>query len=129
MDAGTNYNIWVMRALGVDVGARRVGLAISDPTGTLARPLTTLMVTNESDAVGRVVETIARLGDEDDGLSLVVVGVPLRLDGTPNDATTRARRFIDALQTRTAVPIAAEDERLSSREAESRLALMVLPAS
>jgi len=123
MDAGTNYNIWVMRALGVDVGARRVGLAISDATGTLARPLTTLMVTNESDAVGRVVETIARLGDEDDGLSLVVVGVPLRLDGTPNDATTRARRFIDALQTRTAVPIAAEDERLSSREAESRLAL------
>ncbi len=112
-----------MRALGVDLGTRRIGLAISDTTRTLARPLTTLAVTSESDAVVRVAETIARLSAEDDGLALVVVGVPSRLDGGANDSTARARAFITALQTRTTVPIATEDERLSSREAESRLAL------
>ena len=123
MCGGRNYNIWMMRVLGVDVGARRVGLAISDATRTLARPLTTLAVTDESDAVTRVADAIARLSAEDDGLSAIVVGLPLRLDGTPNDATVRAKAFIDALKGRTPIPIATEDERLSSHEAESRLAV------
>ena len=118
-----NYNIWVMRALGVDVGARRVGLAISDATRTLARPLTTLMVASESEAVVRVADTIAKLCAEDDGLSVVVVGLPRRLDGTTSEATARAEAFVNALKTRIGVPIATEDERLSSREAESRLAV------
>jgi len=118
-----NYNIWVMRVLAVDVGTRRVGLAISDATRTLARPLTTITVTDAADAVARVADTIAKLSAEDDGLSVVVVGLPARLDGTPNEATARARAFVDALKTRTAIPIATEDERLSSREAESRLAV------
>jgi len=111
-----------MRVLGVDVGTRRVGLAISDATRTLARPLTTLHVSNAREAVERVAETIAVLASEDGGLSAIVVGLPSRLDGSPNDATARARTFIAALATRTPVPIATEDERLSSREAESRLA-------
>lgn len=111
-----------MRVLGVDVGTRRVGLAISDATRTLARPLTTLTVSSARDAVDRVADTIAQLSSEDDGLSTVVVGLPARLDGTPTDATAQVRAFIAALATRTDVPIATEDERLSSREAESRLA-------
>jgi putative holliday junction resolvase len=111
-----------MRILGVDVGARRVGLAISDASGTLARPLTTLVVTEELDAVGRVAESIVQLSREDDGLDAVVIGLPRSLDGTPNDATTRVTAFVAALKSRTALPIALEDERLSSREAESRLA-------
>jgi putative Holliday junction resolvase len=111
-----------MRVLGVDVGGRRVGLAISDATGTLARPLTTLSVSSEADAVDRVAETIATLAAEEDGLSTVVVGMPAHLDGSPSAMSTRVRAFIAALATRTAVPIATEDERLSSREAESRLA-------
>jgi len=118
-----NYNIWVMRVLGVDVGARRVGLAISDATRTLARPLTTLAVADESDAVSRVADTVATLAAEDDGLSAVVVGLPARLDGSPNDATARVTAFISALKALTAIPVATEDERLSSREAESRLAV------
>src|SRR5262245_41998035 len=111
-----------MRVLGVDVGGRRVGLAISDATRTLARPLTTLTVSSAADAVDRVAATIASLAAEDDGLSAVVVGMPVHLDGSPSDASARVRAFIAALAARTVVPIATEDERLSSREAESRLA-------
>jgi putative holliday junction resolvase len=112
-----------MRVLGIDVGARRVGLAISDVTRTLARPLTTLTVATDADAVARVADTIASLSSEDDGLSAIVVGLPARLDGSATDATARVTAFIAALAKRTAVPIATENERLSSREAESRLAL------
>lgn len=112
-----------MRALGVDLGLRRVGLAISDPSGTLARPLTTLTVEGASDAVERVAETVTRLQAEEDGLSTIVVGLPARLDGTATDATSRATAFIAALKTRISLPIVTEDERLTSREAESRLAV------
>ena len=111
-----------MRILGVDVGARRIGLAVSDATRTLARPLTTLHVTSAADGVQRVADMITTLAAEHDGLGAVVVGLPVRLDGSPGDATARVRTFIDALKARTPLPIATEGERLSSREAESRLA-------
>jgi len=110
------------RVLGIDIGTRRVGLAISDASGTLARPLTTLRVTGARDAVDRVVREIARLAGEDGGLAQIVVGIPKRLDGAATDETRRAEAFIAALGACTAVPIAREDERLTSREAESRLA-------
>jgi putative Holliday junction resolvase len=110
------------RVLAVDVGARRVGLAISDPSATLARPLETLAVASDSDAVDRVADRIAALAREDDGLAAIVVGLPVRLDGRASDESARVRAFVDALAHRTALPIAVEDERLTSREAESRLA-------
>jgi putative pre-16S rRNA nuclease len=112
-----------MRVLAIDVGDRRVGLAISDATQTLARPLTTLTVADQKDAIDRVADAIARLSSEDDGLATIVVGMPARLDGTPSDATARVAAFVAILKTRTALPIVTEDERLSSREAESRLAV------
>lgn len=120
-----NYNIWEMagRILALDVGARRIGLAISDPSATLARPLETIAVENDADAVRRVVQRIDQLTREDDSLASIVVGMPRRLDGMPTEASKRVARFIAALGQRTALPIATEDERLSSREAESRLAL------
>ena len=111
------------RILAVDVGARRVGLAISDATGTLARPLDTVVVTSTADAINRIVVRIQDLAREDDGLAGVVVGLPGRLDGTPSAATVRVHAFIDGLRTRTTLTIVTEDERLTSREAESRLAL------
>ena len=111
-----------MRILGVDVGQRRVGLAISDPSGTIARPMTTLSVDGYADAIDRVVDHVLRLQSEDDGLSAIVVGIPTRLDGTPTEKTSRAVAFIGALQARTSLPVVGEDERLTSREAESRLA-------
>jgi putative holliday junction resolvase len=111
------------RILAIDVGARRVGLAISDVSATLARPLDTIAVTGAADAVHRVVGRIDSLLREDDGLVGIVVGMPGRLDGTPSPATARVQAFIDALRMRTALAIVTEDERLTSREAESRLAL------
>jgi putative holliday junction resolvase len=111
-----------VRVLGIDVGARRIGVAISDPSRTLARPLTTLAVANPSDAVDRVVDLVGRLRAEDDGLDTIVVGLPSRLDGTPTDATPAVVAFIDALKTRTMVPVATEGERLTSHEADERLA-------
>ncbi|HEY2153578.1 MAG TPA: Holliday junction resolvase RuvX [Vicinamibacterales bacterium] len=111
------------RILAVDVGARRVGLAISDPSGMLARPLETLVVTSDADAVDRVAQRVDELARDDDGLTAIVVGLPARLDGSPTTETARVTAFITSLRTRTPLAIATEDERLSSREAESRLAL------
>jgi putative Holliday junction resolvase len=111
-----------MRVLAVDVGERRIGLAISDVSRTLARPLLTLTVRNAADGVDQVATEIARLKEEDDGLSTVVVGLPVRLDGSPNEQTPRVAAFVNALKARTPVPILTADERLTSREAESLLA-------
>jgi putative Holliday junction resolvase len=112
-----------MRVLGVDVGTRRVGLAISDPSGTLARPLMTLNVSGMKDAVERVAGEIARLAAEEDGLEKIVVGRPARLDGNASAATSIVDAFVRALRSRTTLPVLQEDERLTSREAESRLAI------
>jgi putative holliday junction resolvase len=103
------------------MGRRRVGLAISDRTCTLARPLTTLTIAGPS-AVDQVVSEVERLAAEDDGLQAVVVGMPLRLDGSPSDQTAAVARFITKLRERITIPVLEEDERLTSREAESRLA-------
>jgi len=111
-----------MRVLGIDVGERRIGLAISDASRTLARPLATLTL-GPDDALDRLTREIARLADEEGGLDTIVVGLPARLDGSPNEQTPRVALLIEALKTRTAIPIVCEDERLTSREAESRLAI------
>jgi putative Holliday junction resolvase len=111
-----------MRVLAIDVGQRRIGLAISDSTGTLARPLSTLTVVRQN-GVDQLAGEIARLAAEEDGLSAIVVGMPTGLDGSANEQTARVTAFVAALKRRTTVPIALEGERLTSREAESRLAL------
>jgi putative Holliday junction resolvase len=110
------------RILAVDVGTRRVGLAISDPSRTLARPLEAIAVASDADAVERVARRIEQLDGEDDGIAAVVVGMPTSLDGTPTPQTAHVNAFIARLKARTPLPIVTEDERLTSREAESRLA-------
>lgn len=111
-----------MRALGIDLGRKRIGLAISDATATLARPLGTLAVGSAS-ASDLVLREIERLAAEEDGLDVVVVGMPARLDGTASDETRQVAAFVERLAHRTPIPVVVEDERLSSREAESRLAI------
>jgi len=111
-----------MRVLAIDVGERRVGFAISDPTRTLARPLATLTVV-PGQALDTVAHKIAQLASEDDGVAEIVVGMPVHLDGSPSEQTTRVASFVDGLRTRTPIPIRMADERLTSREAESRLAV------
>jgi putative Holliday junction resolvase len=111
-----------VRILGIDMGRRRVGLAISDTSCTLARPLATLTIEGES-AVEKVAREVERLAAEADGLDAVVVGMPSRLDGSPTDQTLAVTRFIDRLRRRISIPVHKENERLTSREAESRLAI------
>ena len=113
-----------MRIVGLDVGERRIGVAVSDMTGTLARPLGVLRPSGlDADAVQVAADEIARLAREEDGVASIVVGLPCRLDGTPSDMTPRVEQFARQLGARTALPVMLQDERLSSREAESRLAL------
>ncbi len=112
------------RVAGLDVGERRIGVAVSDITGTLARPVGVLQTSGlEGDAVDRAVTELTRLAAEEDGLASLVVGLPRRLDGSPNEMTPRVQSFAAALRARLAVPVVLQDERLTSREAESRLAL------
>jgi putative Holliday junction resolvase len=112
-----------VRVVGLDVGERRIGVAVSDATRTLARPLTVLQIARlDAAAVVRVADEIGRLALEDDGVSAVVVGLPRRLDGRPTDLTAPVQAFAAQLGIRTGLPVALQDERLTSREAESLLA-------
>ncbi len=106
--------------LALDVGRRRVGVAISDPTGTLARPHSTIHVTDHN-AIVQVSRAIAELVAEDDGVGEIVVGLPRRLNGEANAQTAAVSAFVTALRSVQPIPIVTEDERLSSHEADSRL--------
>lgn len=113
-----------MRILGVDDGRRRIGLAVSDPTGTLARPVET--VPGHDDPAGAAREVVAalqRLESGDDPIGAIIVGLPLRLDGTSNEQTAHAQALAAELGRLTGREVVLQDERLTSREAESRLAL------
>jgi putative Holliday junction resolvase len=113
-----------MRTVGLDIGERRIGVAVSDATGTLARPLSVLRPAGlDIDALDVVSREIARLAAEEDGVGAIVVGLPRRLDGTPSEMTPRVQQFARALGAKTSLPVTLQDERLSSREAESRLAV------
>jgi putative Holliday junction resolvase len=113
-----------MRIIGIDLGERRIGIAISDATRTLARPVGVLVrPLSDDDALRIVADEIRRLTSEEDGVESIVLGLPKRLDGTPNDMTPRVQAFARQLHAASGLPVALQDERLSSREAESRLAL------
>lgn len=119
-----NATIIVVRIVGLDLGERRIGIAISDLTQTLARPVGVLSrPQSDNDALRLVTDEIARLAAEEDGVQSVVVGLPRRLDGSPNDMTPRVQAFAQQLQAASGLPVVLQDERLSSREAESRLAV------
>ncbi len=113
-----------MRIVGLDIGQRRIGVAISDASRTLARPVGVVQTRGlDGQTLDRVAGEIARLAAEDDEVGAIVVGLPRRLDGTANDMTAPVERFAAQLQARQQRPVVLQDERLTSREAESRLAL------
>jgi putative Holliday junction resolvase len=97
-----------MRVLGVDFGSKRIGLALSDETGTVAQPLGSV-----SGGVKEVLRVAAQRG-----AAKIVVGVPVRMDGRPSPQTQRARRFIESLRKATSLPVEGWDERLTSVQAE-----------
>jgi putative Holliday junction resolvase len=109
--------------VGIDLGERRIGVAVSDASATLARPLKTIeRGASDAEAIERLRAMIEELAVEDDVAS-VVVGLPSRLDGTPNRQTERVGTMVTLLSARLSVPVFTQDERLSSREAEERLSL------
>ena len=110
--------------LGIDYGARRIGLALSDATATLASPWRLVQrPPSEAETLRLMIKEITALAAEDDGLQAVVIGWPRRLDGSPTDQTRYVEAFKRAIETQIAIPVVLQDERLSSHEAESRLAL------
>jgi putative Holliday junction resolvase len=112
-----------MRVLGIDFGERRIGLAVSDRSGTLASPVRTIdRRESTADPVTLILNAIEELAD-DAAIERIVVGLPRRLDGSDTDQTARVRLFAAELAGRTGLPIDLQDERLSSREAEERLAV------
>jgi putative Holliday junction resolvase len=112
-----------VRVLGIDYGARRIGLALSDATATLASPWRLVQrPPSDAETLRLLVREITALAAADDGLEAVVVGWPRRLDGSPTDHTALVETFARSLEAQIAVPVILQDERLSSHEAESRLA-------
>jgi putative pre-16S rRNA nuclease len=97
-----------MRAMAVDHGLARAGCAISDPTGTIVRPLG-VIEPPDPDAVA----DLAR----QEGAELVVVGLPVSLDGGEGDQAVTARAFAASLADLLTVPVETYDERLTTRMA------------
>ena len=113
-----------MRVLGIDFGGVRIGLAVSDGTGTLARPLRTMTpVGSLEERAAAIGAEVTAMADDPDGLDTIVVGVPRSLDGTAHQQTERALAFAEALRTSISLPVELQDERLTSVEAEQRLAV------
>ena len=100
----------------MDVGDRRIGVALSDPTGLIATPTTTIDRRGEPADV----ETVLSLAVEHD-VGEIVVGLPLTLAGRVGTQARRVTRFADALSGRASVPVKTLDERYSTVEAERML--------
>lgn len=103
------------RALGVDLGTRRIGLAISDARGTVATPYATLDRTNdEQDS-----KAIAEVASAEEA-KMIVLGHPLKLDGSVGDAALVAEAFAAKLK-ESGLRVTLWDERLTTKQAESGL--------
>lgn len=100
--------------IGLDLGSRRVGVAVSDPSGTVATPHTVLQRTGDRRADHRAVADLVR----DLGAERVVVGLPLSLDGTTGPAARAVEEEVAALANVVGVPVETYDERLTTISAE-----------
>jgi putative Holliday junction resolvase len=113
--------------MGVDYGRRRLGLALSDATGTLARPWRTVEAAptpaKSAAALVAMVESLRAAGDPEAGdVGAIVIGLPRRLNGEDTHDTAAVRSFADTIGRLSGLQVYLQDERLSSREAEERLA-------
>lgn len=98
-----------MRALGVDVGQRRIGLAMSDGSGLIASPLEVITVGEEDDAAEMIAERAEALGAE-----CIVVGMPTDLRGEAGVAAQKMDEFVRRLREATDLPVEVSDERMTS---------------
>jgi putative holliday junction resolvase len=102
-----------MRVMGLDVGDRRIGVAVSDPEGWLAQGVTVITHTTLQRDLGALRSMIV-----EQGVGEVVVGLPRRMDGTLGPQAEKCQAFGQALQEATGVPVVFWDERLTTVEAE-----------
>lgn len=101
-----------MRLLGIDSGERRIGVAVCDPLGIVAMPLTVIELPAKA-ALRAIAEIAQREGAEQ-----IIVGLPLSLDESEGSQAVRAQRFGRALQAATGLPVVFWDERFSTAEAD-----------
>lgn len=104
------------RLLALDVGQKRIGVAVSDVRGWMARPLTIIRRRSKQEDFA----VVARLAEELEAKA-VIVGHPLNMDGTVGPQARRVARYAAALEQNLAVPVELWDERLSSEEAADKL--------
>lgn len=105
-----------MRTLAIDLGARRVGLALSDEGGRFATPLEVLQVSSADQALDPIVDLIHK-----EAVTRVVVGLPLNMDDSLGPAARGTVRWAEAFTRRTGQAVIFVDERLSSFAAEQSL--------
>jgi len=113
----------LMRVLGIDFGLKRVGLALSDPSGTIASPLPTL---KRRAGKRPPLKAIAELVEEHQ-VGAVVMGLPLALSGEDSEWTLAVREVAEALAERTGLPVHMVDERFTSVRAERAIRSLGLP--
>jgi putative Holliday junction resolvase len=101
--------------LGVDYGEARIGLALSDPTGTIASPIEAIKAAGPEDPAN-----VARIAAEREA-STIVVGLPISLDGEHGPAARKVNAFCNRLRKVTGLPVVAWDERMTTVEAQSLL--------
>ena len=102
-----------MRILALDVGEKHVGVAVSDAGGVIAQAAGVIVRRSRRQVLAEI-----RARVDASGAARIVVGLPLRMDGTEGDAAAGVRKFIDALRTVVPVPVEVQDERLSTAEAD-----------
>ena len=105
-----------MRILALDVGDKRIGLALSDPTGLLASPLTAIKLGKSVSARTEVLRLAA-----EHGVGQILVGMPLSMSGRRGPQAGRVAAFVRELSGRTDIPVTSLDERLSTVQAERLL--------
>lgn len=104
------------RVLALDIGERRIGVAVSDETGILAQPLAVI----QRQSAARDAERVAQLAREH-GAETVVVGLPITLRGEQAQAAEKVQAFVSQLRNVLELPIVLTDERLSTVEADRRM--------
>jgi putative Holliday junction resolvase len=102
-----------VKVLALDYGAARTGVAVSDETGTVARPLEVVERASSAPGLARIGELVRR-----EGIERIVVGLPLTLRGERGAQAAETESFVDALRDRVGVPVETFDERFTTRLAQ-----------
>lgn len=116
-----------MRMMGLDYGSTTVGVAMSDALGYTSQPKETI-VREKENHLRRTLAKIAELTEENE-IGLIVLGRPVRMDGTDGTRVAKTEEFREALKKRVNVPIVWQDERLTTVEADEILEEMGIPKS